>query len=264
MNFCSNCGKKIITPSNFCDNCGKNLQINLSADKSEIKENGNSSIEVGNYDLKIINQNFEDLLNETSKEIQSIKIGNQVWSKNNFDMNTYQNGDLIPHVEDNNEWKKLSTGAWCFYENNVDNTFKYGKLYNWYTINDPRGFAPIGWRIPTDNDWLQLINYLGGKELAGKRLREIEGFYDIAGGYRQMDGGFSGINQSGNFWSSSESNENGVQCSIHCNEYNKRDWTELHLKLLGVPEEKNPFFNRFTNGHKYSKNGGFSIRLIKI
>lgn len=109
-----------------------------------------------------------------------------------------------------------------------------------------------------------MINFLGGNELAGKMLRDFDGFHDIAGGYRQLNGGFSAINESCNFWSNSESNQKALHCTIQCNEFYKRDWTELHLTLLGVPKEKNPLFNKFTNGHEYSKNGGFSIRLIKI
>src|SRR5439155_1258427 len=73
--------------------------------------------------------------------IPSVKIGTQEWMTKNLNVTKYRNGDMIPEVQDHDEWMKLKTGAWC---NNRGVT----KLYNWYAVNDPRGLAPEGWHIP--------------------------------------------------------------------------------------------------------------------
>ena len=73
-----------------------------------------------------------------------VTIGTQVWSANNLNVTKYRNGDVIPEVKDPAVWSGLTTGAWCYYDN--DTTKR--KLYNWYAINDSRGLAPIGWHIP--------------------------------------------------------------------------------------------------------------------
>jgi len=94
----------------------------------------------------------------------------------NLDIETYRNGDIIPQVTDPTAWKELTTGAWCYYGNNDDNGAKYGKLYNWYAVNDSRGLAPQGWHISTDAEWTTLSTLLGGEDIAGGKLKEGLGF----------------------------------------------------------------------------------------
>lgn len=81
---------------------------------------------------------------------KSVKIGNQVWMTSNLDVGCYRNGDPIPEVRDPIQWSDLRTGAWCYYENDSGNGTR---LYNWYAVNDPRGLAPLGWHIPSDEEW---------------------------------------------------------------------------------------------------------------
>src|SRR4030095_15485991 len=89
-------------------------------------------------------------------------ICDQDWMVKNLDVTTYRNGDIIPEVTDPTVWAALTTGAWCYYENNSTNGTTYGKLYNWYAVNDPRGLAPTGWHVPTDAEWTTLSTCLGG------------------------------------------------------------------------------------------------------
>jgi hypothetical protein len=88
--------------------------------------------------------------------IPSVTICDQTWSLYNLDVETYRNGDPIPQVTDGTAWANLTTGAWCYYLNSSANGVVYGKLYNWYAVNDPRGLAPEGWHIPS----LREFNYL--------------------------------------------------------------------------------------------------------
>ena len=71
-------------------------------------------------------------------------IGTQQWMKENLEVVTYRNGDIIPQVTDATAWAALTTGAWCWYDNDPANGATYGKLYNWYAVNDSRGLAPKG------------------------------------------------------------------------------------------------------------------------
>lgn len=86
------------------------------------------------------------------------------WSPANLDIVTYRNGDTIPQVTDSATWANLTTGAWCYYNNDSTNGAIYGKLYNFYALTDPRGFAPVGWRLPTEDDW----NTLNGTNSGGR------------------------------------------------------------------------------------------------
>lgn len=102
----------------------------------------------------------------------TILIGGNEWMQKNLDVCKYRNGDPIPQVSDPAKWHNLTTGAWCYYENNTANGTTYGKLYNWYAVNDPRGLAPQGWSVPTYDDWGELINFLGGESVAGGKMKE--------------------------------------------------------------------------------------------
>ncbi|ULQ54705.1 fibrobacter succinogenes major paralogous domain-containing protein [Flavihumibacter fluvii] len=100
------------------------------------------------------------------------KICDQFWMVKNLDVATYRNGDIIPQVKDANTWFSLTSGAWCYYLNLSENGPIYGKLYNWYAVNDPRGLAPVGWHVPTETDVSTLSNCLGGDLVAGAKMME--------------------------------------------------------------------------------------------
>jgi uncharacterized protein (TIGR02145 family) len=93
--------------------------------------------------------------------IDTVKIGNQVWMKRNLDVDHYRNGDSIPKVKNSSDWTDLKTGGWCYYNNDTNNREIYGKLYNWYAVNDLRGLAPEGWHVATDEEWKELEMCLG-------------------------------------------------------------------------------------------------------
>jgi len=107
-----------------------------------------------------------------------VTIGSQVWMTKNLDVSTFRNGDPIPEAKTDEEWKKAGENgepAWCYYNNNPDNGERYGKLYNWYAVNDSRGLAPEGWKIPSNKDWRRLTDFLGGQKVAGTKMRSKSG-----------------------------------------------------------------------------------------
>jgi hypothetical protein len=87
-------------------------------------------------------------------------IGVQTWTTKNLNVAQYRNGEPIPYVPDVIQWRDLTTGAWCYHNNDPSTEATYGKLYNWYAVNDPRGLAPQGWHIPGEAEWDLLINLL--------------------------------------------------------------------------------------------------------
>jgi len=141
---------------------------------------------------------------------KAVKIGDQVWMAENLKVTKYRNGDPVPNVTSNNSWIKLKTGAYCNYNNNSENGDIYGRLYNWYAVNDPRGLAPEGWHIPTDDELDELIDFIGEKnahELKSTTGWESNndtnksGFTALAGGFRWRDGTFKALGQVGSWWS---------------------------------------------------------------
>lgn len=90
----------------------------------------------------------------------TVKIGSQEWMVENLKTSKFRNGEPIPYVNDSDKWSKLTTGAYCNYNNDETNGTKYGKLYNWYAINDTRNIAPLGWHVSTFNDWANLFYYI--------------------------------------------------------------------------------------------------------
>jgi uncharacterized protein (TIGR02145 family) len=108
---------------------------------------------------------------------QNVTIGTQVWMTKNLDVSTFRNGDPIPQAKTEEEWKKAGENrqaAWCYYDNVPANGAKYGKLYNWYAVSDPRGLAPAGYHIPSDAEWTKLEDYLGSD--AGTKMKSKSGW----------------------------------------------------------------------------------------
>ena len=152
-----------------------------------------------------------------AKAQETVIIGTQTWMVKNLDVTTYRDGTAIPQVTDPAAWAALTTGAWCWY-NNTSNT-TYGKLYNWYAVNDPRGLAPAGFHVPSDGEWTTLSTTLGGLSVAGDKMKSAgttlwaspntgatnsSGWAGLPGGSRGTSGSFFNDGFNGYWWSSTE------------------------------------------------------------
>lgn len=157
-----------------------------------------------------------------------VTIGKQIWMTKNLNVDTFSNGDTIPEAKNKEQWEKAGESkqpVWCYYENRAiqddsKNGKNYGKFYNWYAVNDPRGIAPKGYHIPSKDEWTILANYLGGKEIAGEKMKSKScwekddngtnesGFSGLPGGEYSPDFGFLNFGYRGYWWSSSEGNAN--------------------------------------------------------
>jgi len=110
-----------------------------------------------------------------------VTIGSQLWTVGNLRTSHYANGDPISNLEEVSDWSESTTGAFCYYDNSTDNESLYGKLYNGYAVVDPRGLAPRGWHVATADDVNRLLDFLGGPDYAGARLKSVAGWKDGSG-----------------------------------------------------------------------------------
>jgi uncharacterized protein (TIGR02145 family) len=159
---------------------------------------------------------------QVNKNLMS-KIGSQIWMSENLNVDKFKNGDKIPcakSLKQMNALEKKGKPAWCYYKYDSKNGIKYGKLYNWKAVTDPRGLAPEGWHIPSKNEWEILTNFLGDE--GGEKLKSQNGwegykwlekspngsdvfnFMALPGGRKDVFGNFEGIGETGFWWTSSQ------------------------------------------------------------
>jgi uncharacterized protein (TIGR02145 family) len=158
----------------------------------------------------------KDLEENTCK---TVKIGNQEWMAENLNTSKFRNGDLISEAKTRKEWQQAGREGkpvWSYYGNDPAKGSTYGKLYNWYAVNDPRGLAPPGWHVPSDAEWTQLMDYLGGEDIAGTKIKSSSGwnengngtnnsqFSGLPGGACADDGYLGSVGYLGVWWSSTE------------------------------------------------------------
>jgi uncharacterized protein (TIGR02145 family) len=151
-------------------------------------------------------------------EYVTVAIGKMKWMSRNLDVSTFSNGESIPQARTAEEWKAYGEkrlAAWCYYEFDEENGGNYGKLYNWYAVNDKRGLAPKGFHIASDKEWNELVAVLGGSKKAGHEMKHTEGwnqggngnnssnFAALPGGYCLDDGTFGDKGNYGVWWSAS-------------------------------------------------------------
>ena len=155
-----------------------------------------------------------------------VAIGDQCWFAENLRTEHYANGDAIPGELSNSEWSNTTEGAQAVYNNDASNLAIYGRLYNWYAVDDSRGLCPTGWHVPTDGEYMTLEMALGMSESEANSMfwrgtdqgtqmksspsddpswdgTNTSGFSALAGGYRDYDGFFYDGGYAGCFWSSS-------------------------------------------------------------
>ena len=188
--------------------------------------------------------------------VKEVKIGTQIWTTSNLNTSKFANGEIIPQAKTAAEWKKAGAEGkpvWCYYNFLAENGKKYGRLYNWYAVNDKRGLAPKGYKIPTDEEWKTLVDFCGGIMEAGKKLKSATGWNDkgngaapngfngLPGGFCLDDGMCAGLGSSGAWWTSS------------AGQYDNTAWDRY------LEAEKNA-----SETYSESHGIGFSVRCIKV
>jgi uncharacterized protein (TIGR02145 family) len=220
------------------------VTIIFSACKKDSDDNNNNNIV---YPITDIDGNVYN----------AVTIGTQTWMVENLKVTHYRNGDPIPLVTDQMRWENLTTEGYCWYDNEPAYKPIYGALYNWYTVNDSRNIAPVGWHVPTDAEWATLISFAGGNNAAAAKLKEAgkihwlngsdmagvanqTGFTALPGGFRSFNGLYGQLQLQG-FWWSATAGANPEKAWSYVMQYNTNTVT------------------RFENENKC----GFSVRCIK-
>ncbi len=185
---------------------------------------------------------------------KTVKIGSQVWMAENLRTTKFNHGSPIPQVSDNLSWSAHNEAAWCWYDNNMSHESTYGKLYNWYVVNDSTRICPTGWRLPTNDDLDILVELLGGEDEAGGPLKStgfslwnepntgatnVSRFSGHPGGVRYANGSFVLKNQFGFWWTSDEATTSDAR-------FYSLVWNDTNV-----------------NRNAFDKNYGQSIRCIK-
>jgi uncharacterized protein (TIGR02145 family) len=192
-----------------------------------------------------------------------VAIGTQCWFKENLRSDNYRNGDAISGDLTASQWSTTESGAQAVFNNDPANLATYGRLYNWYAVNDARGLCPVGFHVPSDSEWMTLEMTLGMTSAQangtgwrgtnqGTQLKATlndsppwngsnsSGFSALPGGYRtNFNGHFFYLGEHG-FWWSSTPNSSGA-------------WT----RYLG---SSNSDVNR--NSGPFGR-GGFSVRCVR-
>lgn len=171
---------------------------------------------------------FFNLNTPFAQTFKEVRIGNQVWMAENLNVDHFRNGDPIPMVLTLSEIEKATekkTPAWCYYKNDSTIGAKYGRLYNWWAVNDPRGLAPEGWHVPNEKEWEILLKYTGGRKWYSQNLKMDSTWKEVFDqkeksdqskiGFGALPGGvwltynltFSQLNETGAWWSSNEKNK---------------------------------------------------------
>ena len=193
----------------------------------------------------------------------TIHIGTQVWLKQNLKTRHYLNGDSIPNVKANNSWSALTTGAYCNYMNDTNNGVTYGKLYNWFAVNDSRKICPSGWHVPSDGEWNIMI-----KRVDASVDTTLTGYQGTNAGWKLKETGTThwtttsaSVNNSSGFTALPGGHRyTGIFYNLHTIGY---WWTQ-------TPKDTYSSWYRYLNdgssqvGRSYAnKNDGRSVRCIK-
>jgi uncharacterized protein (TIGR02145 family) len=202
---------------------------------------------------------YGSLTDQDGNIYKTVTVGTQTWMAENLKTTKYRNGDPIQNVADSAQWRQLTTGAYCYYDNDERYGDAYGCLYNWYAVNDSRNLAPSGWHIPTDAEWAFLNNSLGGEDVAANKLKE------------------AGTTHWG--WGNNSTNESGFTALPGGSRVNYFLWgatVPTHYEYLGLygfwwtPTEatSNYFYHHFIASEvsirsESSKDSGMSVRCVK-
>jgi uncharacterized protein (TIGR02145 family) len=198
-----------------------------------------------------------------------VVIGDQCWFAENLRTEFYANGDSIPANLSDEEWGSTTIGAGAVYEGSgadcdywsFDGTVcdpewalnEYGRLYNWYAVDDARGLCPGGWHVPTDGEWTIIADFLGGDSIAGDAMKTTygwlygengsnsSGFSGLPGGLRDSMGNSYNGGYNGYFWSASKNYENGAYAWMR--------WLYVNNALIN----RNNYYQRY----------GFSVRCVR-
>ena len=233
--------------------CGKDKEG--CTEQAALNFDPEATIEDGSCEFSleyIYGLEFGSMTDQEGNQYATIVIGNQEWMAENLRTTKYCNGDPLANVTDSSQWVNLTSGAWAHYQNNSQYEVPYGKLYNWYAVDDSRNICPCGWHVPSDAEWDVLIDLLGVN--AGGKMKSTgteywnhpnanatneSGFSGLPGGLRHSNGAFYDIGYVGFWWSSTE------------------------FSVLSAGNQTTSYYSGDVSGEHLGKTFGFSVRCLR-
>jgi uncharacterized protein (TIGR02145 family) len=205
-----------------------------------------------------LNNKQESNNNNSYKEVV---IGNQIWMAENLNVVTFSNGDTIPEAKTVKEWGaslRNRKPAWCYFNNDKSHDSTYGKIYNYYAINDQRGLAPKNWKIPSSDDWEVLFTALGGKRVAGAKLKSIKGWKhngngSNSSGFNALPSGSRGLAM---ITTNNGFSRNGSTCVWWSSTRIARSFEMIAYSLYFKSDKVSTFWETFASD-------GYAVRCIK-
>ncbi len=185
-------------------------------------------------------------------------IARQVWMAENLRVTHYRNGDQIPNVTESGEWPGLTSGAYCWYDNDQSANQKYGVLYNCYAVTDSDGLCPDGWHVPTDAEWTTLITYLGGSGLAGGRMKAITELWKSPNTDATNSSDFSGLPAGIRITSSGVNNGKFAEIGSRCDW-----WSSTEVSSDSALFRSLSYLHSVAYRYSSTKKYGFSVRCLK-
>jgi endoglucanase len=184
----------------------------------------------------------------------AVTIGSLVWTVENLKVTRYRNGDSIANVTADNSWKSLTTGAYCWFNNDIANKAVYGALYNFYAVADTRNLAPAGWHIATEAENATIDSLYGGTGMSGASLKESGTAHWTAPNYGSNTTGFTGVGTGYRTSNTGVFTNFGIHCFI---------WTSTTNGATGALRRQ-LINNSYTSQTAASdKKSGFSVRLVR-
>jgi uncharacterized protein (TIGR02145 family) len=166
---------------------------------------------------------------------RTIKIGTQIWMAENLKTTRYNNGISIPNITDNTAWSYKNNGSYSWYDNNaLSYKETYGALYNWYAATNSNNVCPTGWHVPSASEWTTLVEFLGGPDVAGGKVKEAgidhwsfpnscadngSGLTGLPGGVRRADGLFVNLSLIAVWWTTTISDDGGLPITAYTNAF---------------------------------------------
>ncbi len=220
--------------------------------------NANGTIYGNEVSFNTLTVQFGSLSDIDGNQYKTVIIGDQTWMAENLKTTRFVNGEAIPDISDYPDWSNyasLGLPASCQVENNAVNQAVYGRFYNWYAVNDSRKLCPEGWKIPSKDEWISLMNNLGGAALAGGRLKEAGTDHWAAPNTGATNDSYFSAQPAG------DRQENGYFYSYG---YRAYFWTSLEYDLskaymVYLDNESSSFYYDYIP----AKGNGISVRCIK-
>lgn len=164
-------------------------------------------------------QDLPPIADIDGNEYEIVEIGSQIWMAENLMVTRYNDGTLLLYASPDDDLPGITDGAGTYYNNDETNRFTFGALYNWHAVGSGK-LCPEGWHVPSDSEWNTLINFLGGEDVAGGKMKETgtshwnapnqdatnsSGFSAVPAGYLFDNGNYYSLGNVTHWWSSTES-----------------------------------------------------------